>query len=175
VTFYTPTQIQAQILAAVEAGWKAWAQAGAPARVELRRGGEADILNCCNGYLGVGLDRIFPTEVFPIPAVEAPLPCARRRWGATFTVQHGQCCTAPVKAGLQPSWPSIEEVAADQEAFMRVAGAVLRALHELIGAWENSSASRAAVLGQWEPGEVNGTCLSGSVTLTVELDFPWAV
>jgi hypothetical protein len=139
-----------------------------PARIGLRPGTVVDFLlsttedECCEGLGWVRPALFYPSaDRFPLQAEEPQIPYVGS-WAITLEMGVARCAPTPPETSI----PSVAEWNAVVQAVMDDAAAMRRAICCFIDA-DPVNRKRNVLPGQWQPLEVEGGCVGGTLQVIV--------
>ena len=139
-----------------------------PARVGLRPGTVVDFLlsttedECCEGLAWVRPALFYPSSsVFPLQDEQPPTPYVAS-WAITLEMGAARCSPTPPETSI----PSVAEWNEVVQRVMDDAAAMRRAICCFIAA-DPINRKRNVLPGQWQPLEVEGGCVGGTLAVTV--------
>lgn len=140
-----------------------------PEFIGLRPGTVVDWLlstlenECCQGLAWIRPVTFFPSSaVFPQQDV-APLPQGTRAWAVTLEMGAVRCAPTPDETSI----PTVAEWDAVVQAMMDDGAAMRRAICCYI-ALDPVRRSRQVIPGVWQPLDVEGGCVGGVLTVTIQ-------
>lgn len=139
-----------------------------PARVGLRPGTVVDFLlsttedECCEGLAWVRPALFFPSSSrFPLQDEEPPVPYVAS-WAITLEMGAARCSPTPPETSI----PSVAEWNEVVQRVMDDAAAMRRAICCFIAA-DPVNRRRSVLPGQWQPLDVEGGCVGGTLQVIV--------
>ena len=139
-----------------------------PARVGLRPGTVVDFLlsttedECCEGLAWVRPTLFYPSSsVFPLQDEQPPIPYVSS-WAIVLELGAARCAPTPPETTI----PTVAQWNDVVQAVMDDAAAFRRAICCFIAA-DPINRKKNVLPGQWQPLEVEGGCVGGTLTVTV--------